>query len=172
MLGKWAPLLLVATTGVSGCASIPTEPSVMVLPGRGRTLEQFQTDDAVCRQWAAQRAVTTPGTASAQAAGSSPASGAPVGAGPGIPIGAASGHPGVGAETGAGTGLAEETAVGLDASRAAVGTPQWRYDVAYEQCMYAKGHQIPVIMQGPRQRDATMPPPPAGAPPPPPPPQP
>jgi hypothetical protein len=31
--------------GLSACATIPTGPSVMILPGRGKTFEQFQTDD-------------------------------------------------------------------------------------------------------------------------------
>jgi hypothetical protein len=51
---------------------------------------------------------------------------------------------------------------------------QRRYDVAYMQCMYAKGNQIP--MRGGVQRPRTSappvdgpPPPPRGSPPPPPP---
>ena len=48
-----AGLLMVA------CATVPTGPSVMVLPGSGKNFEQFQTDDAVCRQWAAQQTGTT-----------------------------------------------------------------------------------------------------------------
>ena len=40
---------------VSGCASVPTGPSVMVMPGTGKSFETFQVDDAVCRQWAAQQ---------------------------------------------------------------------------------------------------------------------
>jgi hypothetical protein len=47
---RWRLLLLVAVVGPSGCATIPIGPSVMVLPGRGKTFEQFQRDDAVCRQ--------------------------------------------------------------------------------------------------------------------------
>ena len=49
---------------------------------------------------------------------------------------------------------------------------QRRYDVAFQQCMYAKGHQIPMIgryaPQTQRQA-APPPPPPPGVPPPPPP---
>jgi len=40
------------TAVVQGCASTPTGPSVMVLPGTGKTMEQFQTDDGRCRQMA------------------------------------------------------------------------------------------------------------------------
>ena len=38
---------------VGGCASTPTGPSVMVLPGPSKTIEQFQADDGHCRQMAA-----------------------------------------------------------------------------------------------------------------------
>ena len=33
---------------LSACATVPTGPSVMVLPGSGRSFPQFQTDDANC----------------------------------------------------------------------------------------------------------------------------
>jgi hypothetical protein len=163
---RWSLLLLVAVVGPSGCATIPTGPSVMVLPGRGKTFEQFQTDDAVCRQWASAQAGTTPGQASTEAALSSAAIGTTLGAGLGAAIGAASGNPGVGAAIGAGSGALGGTAVGVGASQAVAGTVQWRHDIAFEQCMYAKGHQVPVVMQPP-QRPYTAPPPPAPPPPPP-----
>jgi len=41
----WRGLPLLAVVGLSACATIPTGPSVMILPGRGKTFEQFQTDD-------------------------------------------------------------------------------------------------------------------------------
>ena len=45
---------MLAVLGVAaflqGCASTPTGPSVMVLPGTGRTMDQFQADDGRCRQ--------------------------------------------------------------------------------------------------------------------------
>ncbi len=37
-------------TMFGGCASTPTGPSVMVLPGTNKTMDQFQVDDARCRQ--------------------------------------------------------------------------------------------------------------------------
>ncbi len=40
---------------LGGCATVPTGPSVMVLPAQGKPFEVFQADDAVCRQWAAQQ---------------------------------------------------------------------------------------------------------------------
>ena len=50
---------------LTGCATIPGGPSVMVLPGAGKSFEQFQAEDFVCRQWAAQQIGITPGQASA-----------------------------------------------------------------------------------------------------------
>jgi hypothetical protein len=55
-------------------------------------------------------------------------------------------------------------------------SPQQRYDAAFQQCMYAKGHQVPMArgaVPRPRNSSAATPPPPpspppAGAPPPPP----
>jgi hypothetical protein len=50
---------------------------------------------------------------------------------------------------------------GARAGASAASTLQWRYDLAYTQCMYAKGHRVP--------GDALPPPPPQTAPSPPPP---
>jgi hypothetical protein len=101
---------------VSGCATVPSGPSVMVLPGSGKNLETFQVDEIACRQWAGQQ----------------------IGAG------------------------------GYDGQRG--------YDMTYMQCMYAKGHRIPVsrgslpgYTSSPpaEERSApATPEPPAGAPPP------
>src|SRR5262249_44395938 len=50
---------------LAGCATVPTGPSVMVLPGSGRSFEQFQGDDGICRQWALAQTGTTPNEAGA-----------------------------------------------------------------------------------------------------------
>lgn len=94
-MGKNSGLLPLVVAGLlSGCAAAPLGPSVMVLPGPGKTLEQFQADETFCQQWAGQQ------------------------------IGGLAG--------------------------------QWRYDIAYQQCMYAKGHRLP----GVPERYAPPPPPP------------
>ena len=159
MASKWSLLILVAAIGLTGCATIPAGPSVMVLPGQGKPFEQFQADDATCRQWAAQQVGTTPGQASTESAVSSATIGTLIGAGLGAAIGAASGNPGIGAAIGAGSGLLGGTLYGTGASQAAAGTVQWRYDSAYEQCMYAKGNQIPVTMRAPQPHYSAPPPP-------------
>ncbi len=171
-------LRMAAGLVLAGCATIPTGPSVMVLPGTGKDFQQFQVDDVVCRQWAQQQTGTTPGKASANSAVSGAAIGTAVGAASGAAIGAASGNPGTGAAVGSGIGLLGGTAMGADYAAGARWSAQRRYDIAYMQCMYAKGNQIPVRakFQGPPaagRREPPpppidIPPPPAGRPPPPP----
>ena len=79
----------------SGCVTVPPGPSVAVMPGSGKTFEQFQSDDASCRQWAGGRAHSW--------------------------------------------------------------GQQHEYDIAYQQCMYAKGHRLPGVQPPPRGA-STVPP--------------
>ena len=42
-----------ATLLLAACATVPPSgPSVMVLPGSGKTFDQFRSDDFTCRQFA------------------------------------------------------------------------------------------------------------------------
>lgn len=85
--GRGAVLTALAASCVLGaCATVPSAPSVLALPGSGKSVDAFRADDLQCQQ-----------DASAQVA----------------------------------TG---------ESSRAL----QRRYDAAYIQCMYAKGHKVPV----------------------------
>lgn len=162
----------------SGCASVPTGPSVMVMPGSGKTFEAFQVDDAVCRQWAAQQTGTTPGKVATDSTVGGAAIGTLVGAAAGAALGAAAGNPGLGAAAGAGVGLLGGTAIGASRAEAYGGSVQSRYDMSYTQCMYAKGNQVPMArgsrVQPPAHSASPPPPPPpppaAGAPSTPPPP--
>jgi hypothetical protein len=117
--------MLAVTLLLGACAPVPPSgPSVMVLPGGGKSLETFQADDGACRQWAAQQ----------------------------VPAGG-------------------------DAWMM-----QRHYDIAYQQCMYSRGNELPGLSRpgaaprsgGPGQRVPMPPPgaatPPPGTPPPPPPP--
>ncbi len=162
---------LVGVLALAACTTIPAGPSVMVLPGTSKTFEQFQVDDAVCRQWGAQQVGITPRHAEAESTVAGAAVGTLVGAGLGAAIGAATGSPGAGAAIGAGAGLLGGTAVGASAGQSSSWSVQRRYDVAYQQCMYAKGNQIPgVVAASPRAAPTPPPPPPPaprpGAPPP------
>src|SRR2546429_8032218 len=115
-------LALVSIFSLGACATVPLGPSVMVLPGTGKSFDQFQADDAVCRQWASMQTGTTPQQAAGSSTVKSGALGTLLGAGLGAAIGAATGHPGVGAAVGAGGGLLAGTAGG-DRGGAPAGPP-------------------------------------------------
>ncbi len=170
----WLLLLGGAVMTLMGCATVPTGPSVMVLPAPGRSFEQFQADDGVCRQFASQQFGAPPGTPTAQNTAVGAVTGTVLGAGLGAAIGAASGNPGVGAAIGAAGGLVGGSAIGANADYGYGWQAQHRYDMAYQQCMYAKGNQIPGAVRATRRAAAIPPPPPPGygysATPPPPPP--
>jgi hypothetical protein len=167
MTKRWiGPLILVPFLGA--CATIPTGPSVMVLPGGGKSFEQFQTDDVVCRQWAYQQTGTTPGQAASESGIASAVVGTVLGAAAGAAIGAAAGNPAMGAAAGAGTGLLFGSAAGVSGAQYSGYQAQQRYDIAFQQCMYAKGNQIPGVARGAYRSGAPAVPPPPPPPPPPP----
>lgn len=134
--------LLFSAVGVAllaGCVTVPSGPSVMVLPGDGRTFDQFRYDDMDCRNFAS----TQVGGASAdQIAADSTAKSAVLG----TLIGAAAGGAidgRSGAAAGAGAGLLIGALSGAGAGQSSAYGLQRRYDHAFQQCMYAKGHRIP-----------------------------
>ena len=49
---------LLALCSLSACVSIPTGPSVLVLPGSGKSLDEFRSDDLRCRQYTAKQVGT------------------------------------------------------------------------------------------------------------------
>jgi hypothetical protein len=176
-----------STLLLGACVSMPSGPSVMVLPGTGKSFDQFRADDMDCRQFAnSQVGGSTAEQAQADSAVKSAAVGTAVGALAGALIG---GHQGAGA--GAATGLIIGGASGAGAGNASGRTLQQRYDIGYTQCMYAKGHQVPSSGRAVAPRPApaavyyppppppnygapppsanAVPPPPPGTPPPPPP---
>lgn len=169
-------LSLVLVGAVAGCVQVPSGPSVMVLPGAGRSFDQFNYDDAVCRDWALRQTGVRPSRAANDTAVATAAAGTVLGAATGAAIGAASGNPATGAAVGAGAGLLGGSLVGAGSANASYYETQHRYDVAYMQCMYAKGNQIPVprgshpprSMVAPPSGGYDVPPPPRGGPPPPP----
>jgi len=167
MFIKWG-IVLLGIGVLSACAVIPTGPNVMVLPAPGKPFEVFQADDAVCRQYARAQLGLEPAEAANQSAVVSGAVGTVIGAAAGALIGAGAGNPAAGAAIGAGSGLVLGGAGGLGASSASAATSQSRYDMAYVQCMYAKGTQGPGAAAAP-VAPSTPPPPPPGFPPPPPP---
>lgn len=123
---------------LAACGSAPVGPTVTVLPGRDRSFEQFARDDPQCRAYAAHSAGIPGHEAEARAAASTMAAGAAIGALAGAVVG---GHHD--AATGAVAGAAVGAAVAAGDRRAAAADTQRRYDIAYQQCMHAKGHQVP-----------------------------
>jgi hypothetical protein len=152
---------VVALLALGGCVTMPSGPSVMVLPEQGKPFEQFQAEDALCRQWAAQRLGMSPEYTANQNAATGAVVGTLIGAGLGAAIGAAAGDPALGAAIGAGSGLAMGTASGAEAGQVYGYEAQHQYDMAYLQCMYAKGNQVPGAQRR-TYRTRRMPPPPPG----------
>jgi hypothetical protein len=156
----WIIIPSLAFLALSGCATLPTGPSVMVLPGTGKSFEQFQAEDAACRGWAGQSVGITPQQAVNQNTASGAVVGTAMGAAVGALIGAAAGNPGAGAAIGAGSGLLMGTASGANAANLSAWEAQRLYDNTYVQCMYAKGNQVPGTKSYHRMRTTTPPPPP------------
>ena len=168
VMGRTVAVLAVIIVALSGCATMPSGPSAMVLPSQGKPFEEFQIDDSNCRQWSSQQIGASPGAPMNQNAAAGAVIGTLVGAGIGAAFGAVAGNPGAGAAIGAGTGLLGGAASGSNADWASSWEAQRRYDIAFQQCMYAKGHQIPgVIRQSRRGYRLPPPPPPPGYAPPP-----
>lgn len=157
---------------LAACAILPTGPGVMVLPGTGKSFEQFRIDDYECRRYAySQVGGATPAATAAASGAASASVGTALGAASGAAIGGGSG-----AAIGAGAGLLAGGLAGASAAGESGYGVQERYDVAYIQCMYAQGHRVPVpgrfaesYSQQKSAVPANIPPPPAGIPPPPPP---
>jgi hypothetical protein len=146
-----APLTAIfVAAALGGCAvAPPTGPSVAVLPAKGTSLEEFQADDGTCRQYAGmQTGGVDPAQAASQSLANSAAVGTVLGAAAGAAIGAATGNPGAGAAIGAGSGLFLGGATGAGAASYSGSELQRRYDVAYVQCMAARGESVPNLAAG------------------------
>ena len=149
-------LVFMVVTLMTGCATVPAGPRVMVLPAPGKPFEVFQQEDAICRHWAGQQIGMTQEELNQRAAGPAVA-GAAIGAGIGAAIGSTYGKAGGGALIGGGVGLLSGLAEGSE--RVYGWEAQRRYDIAYMQCMYSKGNHIPG-QRGRQGRIRRYPPPP------------
>ncbi len=153
-------LLLLAPLLVTACSSVPTGPSVNVMPGPNASFEQFKADDEVCREYAVERVGDDPSSYDTASTVKSAAVTTAIGAA----AGAAFDHGHArGAAVGAGAGLLLGTLAGSGKGSEAYRAAQVQYDNAYTQCMYAKGHSVPMAGnygQHRGQRDSYTPPPP------------
>lgn len=111
------------------------------MPGSGKTFEQFQADDAICRQYASNQNSGATQRANDKAVQSGVV-GTMIGAAAGAALGGREG-----AAVGAGSGLILGSAVGANDSGYGSYSAQRSYDISYEQCMYAKGNNVPVAGQ-------------------------
>lgn len=130
-------LTMVAVVALSACVTVPPGPSVGALPGSRKSFQQFQADDANCRQFALSRT-----GAPSDAANNAGAASTVVGTAIGALIGAAIGG-GEGAAVGAGVGLLGGAAAGSANAQATFAGAQRQYDSVYLQCMYAAGNRVP-----------------------------
>lgn len=153
--------------GLSACAQPPMGPTVAVMPGPNKPFASFNEDQAICRQFAEQQ------IGGAQQAENTATTNTLIGAGVGTVLGAGLGAAiggGRGAAIGAGAGALGGTAIGASQAQGSTMSLQRRYDIAYEQCMYSRGNQVPGYVQPAPQTAYPPPPPPPGYYPPPPPP--
>jgi YmgG-like glycine-zipper protein len=137
------PLIVLPTAlaiGLVGCvATMPIGPTARVMPAPNKPFEVFVHEEGRCRDYAYQRAG---GVEAGEAAARSGLASAAVGTAVGAAVGALAGG-GRGAGVGAAGGLLVGSASGVNAAGASTWELQRRYDLAYEQCMYAAGNQVP-----------------------------
>ena len=145
--------LAVLAAGVltAGCATTPTGPMVRAMPAPTKPFEVFAQDQAECEHYAGDQIA-----GAAQAANNRALGATALGAVLGLGVGAATGS-GRAASVGAASGGAIGATIGADQSAYAGYDLQRRYDIAYSQCMYAKGNQVPGMLP------PAPPPPPPGS---------
>jgi hypothetical protein len=83
-------IILFSVFLLSACSTMPSGPSVLVLPGSGKNFDQFHNDDLTCRQLTHTQLST------------------------------------------------------LQKQTDSTDEDQQNYDIVYIQCMYGKGHRVPV----------------------------
>ncbi|MES2759066.1 MAG: glycine zipper family protein [Pseudomonadota bacterium] len=128
---------LIAAALLSGCAQLPVGPTIAAMPAPGKPFEAFIVDDQLCRNWAAASSGPGRNVANDQMLTATLA-GAALGA-----LAGAVGGDSSDAATGAVVGTALGAGAGSSMSSGTAWSAQRRYDIAYQQCMYAKGNVIP-----------------------------
>jgi len=157
MSRKYLGLALLPALALGACAvAPPSGPTVVAMPGQGKSFPQFQQDDDTCRNYAQSKtADAAQVSANAQNNGNATAvAGTLIGAAAGAALGSLGGNVGAGAAVGAGAGLLGGAAVAGNNTQEAADSLQGRYDVAYAQCMVGNGETIqqppaPVVYAAP-----------------------
>ena len=159
-----AATALSAVLLLEGCVTQPYGPTIPVMPAHGKSFTDFQREDAECQDFADSRVA-----GQAKRANDRAVTDTVIGAALGAAVGTAFNR-----RYGAGPGAAAGGALGLGVasndSRFAEDSIQGRYNIAYAQCMSAKGNEIANEDQPPPPRywrhrryyDEGPPPPPPG----------
>src|SRR5579872_984166 len=142
---------------LAGCATPPLGPTVQVFPAPYKPFDVFQRDQYECGQYASASVAGGAERVNNNAVGATV-----VGSALGLALGAATGS-GRAATAVAVAGGAVGAAVGANETARGEAGLQRRYNIAYAQCMYSRGNQVPGY-----QAYAAPPPPPGNYPPPPP----
>jgi uncharacterized protein YcfJ len=124
---------------LTACVSAPTGPTIAIMPREGKPFEVFKQEDQQCREFAAN-SIKDSSNAALKDGVTSAAVAAALGAAAGTVIGGGS-HTNVG--TGAGVGLLGGAAIGAMNASGKENQAQAQYNIAYQQCMYSKGNQVP-----------------------------
>jgi hypothetical protein len=140
----YRPTLLAVSTAalLAACAQTPMGPTVQVMPGPGKGFDTFQSDQAVCKGYAADQVRGQADEANKQAVGAALLT-TVLGAGVGAAGGAIGGNAGGGAAVGAAAGAGLGAGIGAGNSANAQIGIQAQYDNAFSQCMYSKGDLVP-----------------------------
>ena len=128
----------VAAALLSACANTPLGPTVAVMPGPNKSFELFAQEDQACRVFAANAVGDPNHEASARQLLGGAATGAVIGA---IACALAGDHRSAGAGAAIGTAIGATAATGSGALSGR--DAQRRYDIGYQQCMFAKGNAVP-----------------------------
>jgi hypothetical protein len=143
MRSPWLTVPAIALLALTGCQpSLPTGPTIAVMPGANKSLSQFQGDDAVCRNFAQNQSYQAPQTGLSSPTGTMAAT-TVGGTAAGALLGAAGGNAGMGAAIGAGAGLLGGMALGAHKANQSSQSMQQSYNIAYAQCMQTKGNRVP-----------------------------
>ena len=135
--------VLIVPALLAGCAQTPLGPTVAVMPSPGKPFDVFATDQAVCKQFADSQVGGGAQSVNNQQVGTA-VLGTVLGAGLGAAIGG-----GRGAAIGAASGAVGGTALGAGSATQGRYSLQQRYDLAYSQCMYSRGNQVPGFTPAP-----------------------
>ena len=127
---------LLAAALLSGCVSSPMGPTALVMPASGKPFDVFAQDQAMCKQFAGGEVDGGATMSNLKQLGTMAVSTA-LGAGLGASVRGRRG-----AEFGGAVGAIGGGAMAGQGSARDQNSLQGRYDLAYTQCMYARGNQI------------------------------